>query len=148
MKKSFAKTRQHFNTKTGQVNFLTHRFFCAEEIKRQFMSAGVRASVTIPQLLPVMTQVGPTLPDYKGTIVVGEEGPRPADGTVLSFQRLLSESLPADFPKASPGDVAILPYSSGTTGLPKGVKLSHRNLVANLQQMEHPDMKLYESASG
>jgi 4-coumarate--CoA ligase len=112
------------------------------------MDAGVRASVTIPQLLPVMTKVGPTLPEYKCTIVVGEEGSRPADGTVLSFQRLLSESLPADFPKASPGDVAILPYSSGTTGLPKGVKLSHRNLVANLQQMEHPDMKLRDSASG
>ena len=112
------------------------------------MNAGVRATVTIPQLLPVMTHVGPTLPDYKCTILVGEESPRPADGTVLSFQRLLSESLPADFPKASPGDVAILPYSSGTTGLPKGVKLSHHNLVVNLQQVDHPDMKLYDSASG
>jgi 4-coumarate--CoA ligase len=95
-----------------------------------------------------MTQVGPTLPDYKCTIVVGEEGPRPADGSVLSFQRLLSESLPAELPKASPGDVAILPYSSGTTGLPKGVKLSHHNLVVNLQQMEHPDMGLHDPDAG
>ncbi len=31
-------------------------------------------------------------------------------------------------------DLAVLPYSSGTTGLPKGVMLSHRNLVANLIQ--------------
>ena len=30
--------------------------------------------------------------------------------------------------------VAVLPYSSGTTGIPKGVMLSHRNLVANVQQ--------------
>ena len=95
-----------------------------------------------------MTQMGPTLPGYKCTIVVGEERPRPVDGTVLSFQRLLNESLPADIPKASPRDVAILPYSSGTTGLPKGVMLSHRNLVVNLQQVGHPDMKLYDSASG
>jgi len=80
--------------------------------------------------------------------VVGEEGPRPASGTALFFQRLLSESLPADFPKASPEDLAILPYSSGTTGLPKGVKLSHRNLVVNLQQVVNCDMKLYDSASG
>ena len=33
-------------------------------------------------------------------------------------------------------DVAVLPYSSGTTGLPKGVMLTHRNLVANLVQLE------------
>jgi acyl-CoA synthetase (AMP-forming)/AMP-acid ligase II len=31
-------------------------------------------------------------------------------------------------------DTAVLPYSSGTTGLPKGVMLSHRNLVSNIAQ--------------
>ena len=33
-------------------------------------------------------------------------------------------------------DVVVLPYSSGTTGLPKGVMLTHRNLVANLAQID------------
>jgi acyl-CoA synthetase (AMP-forming)/AMP-acid ligase II len=35
----------------------------------------------------------------------------------------------------APSDVVALPYSSGTTGLPKGVRLSHRNLVANILQV-------------
>lgn len=33
-------------------------------------------------------------------------------------------------------DVALMPYSSGTTGLPKGVHLTHYNLVANMQQVK------------
>jgi acyl-CoA synthetase (AMP-forming)/AMP-acid ligase II len=33
-------------------------------------------------------------------------------------------------------DVVVLPYSSGTTGLPKGVMLTHRNLLANLAQID------------
>lgn len=33
-------------------------------------------------------------------------------------------------------DLCVLPYSSGTTGLPKGVMLTHRNLVAQLHQID------------
>ena len=63
--------------------------------------------------------------------VVGEaEGAAP-------FTDLIGD--PADAPSAAidPGeDLAVLPYSSGTTGLPKGVMLTHRNLVANLTQTQ------------
>lgn len=39
--------------------------------------------------------------------------------------------------------VAILPYSSGTTGWSKGVQLTHRNLIANLMQIESIDPQYY-----
>jgi len=53
---------------------------------------------------------------------------------------LLSEGYEADLPEIHPDQLALLPYSSGTTGLPKGVMLSHKNLVANMVQGEHPSL--------
>ena len=49
---------------------------------------------------------------------------------------LLAPNLPAPEVSFDPAThVAVLPYSSGTTGNPKGVALSHRNLVANVAQI-------------
>ena len=39
-------------------------------------------------------------------------------------------------------DIAVLPYSSGTTGPPKGVSLSHYNMVSNMCQMNHPNVTM------
>jgi acyl-CoA synthetase (AMP-forming)/AMP-acid ligase II len=50
---------------------------------------------------------------------------------------LIAEGLPAPEVTLDPAThMAALPYSSGTTGRPKGVRLSHRNLIANLAQIE------------
>jgi len=47
---------------------------------------------------------------------------------------LLAEGHAGPDVDVSPDDVAVIPFSSGTTGVPKGVQLTHRNLVANVAQ--------------
>jgi acyl-CoA synthetase (AMP-forming)/AMP-acid ligase II len=53
-----------------------------------------------------------------------------------AFTELLAADPAPPLPdEARPDDLVALPYSSGTTGLPKGVMLTHRNVVANLCQI-------------
>jgi acyl-CoA synthetase (AMP-forming)/AMP-acid ligase II len=63
-------------------------------------------------------------------VVFGE-----AEGAV-PFAEILASSGPAPTVTIAADDVVALPYSSGTTGLPKGVMLTHGNLVANIAQSE------------
>ncbi|MEV4492945.1 long-chain-fatty-acid--CoA ligase [Micromonospora coxensis] len=59
----------------------------------------------------------------------------PAPGT-LSWDALLADAAPlaADHPAPGPDDTALLQYTGGTTGTPKGAILTHRNLRANAAQ--------------
>jgi long-chain acyl-CoA synthetase len=60
----------------------------------------------------------------------------PSDADVLDFGKLLGSARGPgeDVPVAQPDDLALLQYTGGTTGLPKGAMLTHRNLVANAHQ--------------
>ncbi len=80
-------------------------------------------------------------------VIVGEDqvfGPSPAvsasirerDGLV-SLERFVADAVPPPaWPEVTPDDIALLPYTGGTTGLPKGAILSHANLTAAVSMYE------------
>ncbi|HYK83108.1 MAG TPA: AMP-binding protein [Gemmatimonadales bacterium] len=99
-----------------------------DDVTFQLRDAGARMLVTVPAFLdrarPAAERLG-----IEHLFVLGEAG----DAT--PFATLLASDAPAPRPIIQPArDLAVLPYSSGTTGFPKGVLLTHRNLVANLMQ--------------
>lgn len=67
---------------------------------------------------------------------------------VYGLQSLLMADHKADLPEVGPDDVCLIPYSSGTTGMPKGVMLTHQNLVSNLKQVQCAKMMKYEGEKG
>ncbi|XP_021802005.1 4-coumarate--CoA ligase 1-like [Prunus avium] len=72
----------------------------------------------------------------------------PPDPSCLHFSELL-QSDENDMPEVDidPNDVVALPYSSGTTGLPKGVMLTHKGLVTSVaQQVDGENPNLYYSS--
>ena len=103
--------------------------YTVEELTHQLRDSGASYLLTIPQCLDKALAAA-QLSGIKELFVLGEgKGATP-------FAALLTAGGASPKPDIHPGDVAALPYSSGTTGLCKGVMLSHRNLVAALRQME------------
>ncbi|MBV9717084.1 MAG: long-chain fatty acid--CoA ligase [Solirubrobacterales bacterium] len=113
----------------GATPFSIYLTYPPEEIRYQCADARARVAVVEPAYLPAMREAARKLPHLEHVIVVGGEAPA---GTI-SLAELEASASGFDVAGASaqvaPDDILTLIYTSGTTGPPKGVQLSHRNVM-------------------
>ncbi|MER6912430.1 4-coumarate--CoA ligase family protein [Streptomyces sp. NPDC000594] len=118
-------------SRAGATVTTAHPLSTAEELARQLRDSGTRWIVTAAPLLETARRAAELAPGIQEIFVFDRaEGHRGIPG-------MLDSTAPEPVVAVDPGtDVALLPYSSGTTGTPKGVMLTHRNLATNLAQFQ------------
>ncbi len=115
----------------GATCFSVYNTSSPEQIEYVVADAANRVIVTEPQFLDRVLEVRERVDSLEHIVVIGGEAP---EGTI-SIEELEGMGDPGfDFEAAwravEPDDVLCLIYTSGTTGEPKGVQLSHDNLVS------------------
>jgi 4-coumarate--CoA ligase len=107
--------------------------YTAPEVAHQLRDSDATLLITVPAFLDTARRAaegtGVTEIAVIGEAEGGQEGATPLGA--LMGPPLMSQT-PVDVTR----HIAVLPYSSGTTGLPKGVMLTHRNLVVNVDQTQ------------
>lgn len=92
--------------------------FTPAEMEFQIRDSGSKFVITFPECTAVLKNT------VENVFVVGG-----------NWSDLVECDAPAPNVHSNPQDLAVLPYSSGTTGKPKGVMLTHANIVANMHQV-------------
>jgi acyl-CoA synthetase (AMP-forming)/AMP-acid ligase II len=114
----------------GGIVTTVNPLYTAGELATQLKDCKARLLITVPMFLDKAKEAAAQTGIEDVYVFGTADGARP-------FSELL-DAPPTPPPVAIDpvNDVVVLPYSSGTTGLPKGVMLTHRNLVANLCQCQ------------
>lgn len=145
--------------RAGGVVVNVNPLYTADELAHQINDSGAiglitleNFAVTVEKALPVMphlkniivTRLGDLFPLYKAWMVhfflkyIYHKIPSWHIPGVIRFKDTLSKgkAAPLDSVNITSDDTAFLQYTGGTTGVSKGAILTHRNIVANLQQAD------------
>jgi acyl-CoA synthetase (AMP-forming)/AMP-acid ligase II len=108
--------------------------YTSREIFHQLKDSKARFLVTVPPCLDKVKEAAAEAGIDELFVFGSAEGATPFDSLLAKTDH------PLPHVRINPKeDLVVLPYSSGTTGLCKGVMLTHHNLVANLRQIEGLD---------
>ncbi|XP_078349213.1 putative 4-coumarate--CoA ligase 1 [Oculina patagonica] len=107
--------------------------FTEKEIAYQLKDSGAKYIMTVPAIADKAKQAAAEV-GIKQVFVIGEaEGCEPLTSLLEDDGKAFPENVSIN-PKE---DVCAMPYSSGTTGFPKGVMLTHHNIVSQLCMITH-----------
>jgi long-chain acyl-CoA synthetase len=106
----------------------------AEELEFALGDSGAKVLVCDPKRWAVVRDVVAALPDLEHIFVTDLDAP---DGPARPGVALLEPEDPGELPDVSvhEDDLLAILYTSGTTGRPKGATITHRQALANLQNM-------------